>query len=409
LNNDLSSGTAQWWGVFCQTVALFIPSTWLHFVLVYTGLERKYQKALYGIYACTFLIFPFTFSKQFVIGFRPIAQFLNYPIPGMVYHVFTALFVIVVSLSFLIFWQAIIGASTEKKKDFRFVCFASLYGFVTGSLSLLPIYGIPLNQYNLLAMPLWQILLTYGMIRFQMFDVEEFAKAAHKDKLAAIGTLATSLNHEIKNPLYIIRGFAESYLEHLKEGNYKTPEDALKKSQEILTKTVDQANRAMEIMRRFSMFAKQSVNDEAQLEDVSLERVLDDIVPLVNHELELDKIQLVRQIPKGFLPIRADCRHIEEILFNLIVNSCQAMKEGGEIRISAAQQNGYACVTIEDTGPGIAPERLKQIFEPFYTTKQEGTGLGLYVVKQLVERNNGKISVKSKMGKGTNFLLEFKR
>ena len=138
--------------------------------------------------------------------------------------------------------------------------------------------------------------------------------------------------------------------------------------------------------------------------------MLENILPLVRHELVLDKIQLIQNIPSNLLPIRADRRHIEEILFNLIVNACQAMKEkGGRIEVSAEQYKEIVKVKIDDSGPGISSEQLRRIFEPFYTTKEEGTGLGLHVVKQLIERNGGSISVKSKIGFGTVFLLEFRQ
>ena len=123
--------------------------------------------------------------------------------------------------------------------------------------------------------------------------------------------------------------------------------------------------------------------------------------------------------------IQADQRQLEEILFNLIVNACHAMEKGGELVIvSEAKQfqTGLLCrpaeisrnddwikITITDTGTGISSEQAKHLFEPFYTTKGEkGTGLGLYITKQLVERNSGKISVQSKEGKGTIFILEFR-
>ena len=73
------------------------------------------------------------------------------------------------------------------------------------------------------------------------------------------------------------------------------------------------------------------------------------------------------------------------------------------------QEDGRISILVKDNGPGIPSDRIKQIFEPFYTTKEEGTGLGLYITKQLVEKNGGKISVKSKIGEGTKFVLEFKR
>ena len=168
-------------------------------------------------------------------------------------------------------------------------------------------------------------------------------------------------------------------------------------------------------MKRFASFAKQGVVCEPRPDQINLIAIFKDIEPLVRREFELEKIEFTKNIPKSIPGFNANRRDIEQILFNLIVNACQAMKEnpGGrahsKIEITAAQNNGHVNVLIKDTGPGISEDRLKRIFEPFYTTKGEGTGLGLYITKQLVEKNGGKISVKSKVGQGTTFNLEFKR
>lgn len=420
LNNDLSETVAQNWGRFSQIVAVFIPVTWLHFVLVYTNQIKYLKKVLFAVYFFTLAIFLLALTPHFILGFRTIVGIKFYPIPGPVYIAFTLLFVLTVCFSFWVFLRGIQEASSEgKKKDYKMVCFASLYGFTTGSFSFVPIYGIPFPQYNLLLMPLWQILLAYGMIRHHIFDLEEILYAARKDKMAAIGTLATSINHEIRNPLYIIQGAAQSFLANFEEGVFPDKDKALEKSVEALKKTMDQALRAVDIMRRFAMFAKGDVTQQPQLDKVDLNSVLSDVLPLVHHELELDRIEFVQSIPQNIPAVKADRRHLEEILFNLIVNACQAMKTcqperseespKGKIEITAAQQNGHVNILVKDNGPGIPSNKLAQIFEPFYTTKDEGTGLGLSVTKQLVERNGGKISVKSNLGLGTVFSLVFKR
>ena len=98
-----------------------------------------------------------------------------------------------------------------------------------------------------------------------------------------------------------------------------------------------------------------------------------------------------------------------QILFNIIRNAGQAIGERGAITISAAQENSKLKIDIKDTGPGIPQDKLEEIFNPFYTTKDpgKGTGLGLFIVRQVVERNDGKISVASEVGKGTTFTLTF--
>jgi len=131
----------------------------------------------------------------------------------------------------------------------------------------------------------------------------------------------------------------------------------------------------------------------------------------VNHPLFYHKIKLIQDIPTDLPPIHADHIYLEEILFNLIVNATQALKgaEKGRITISAEKVDQAVVVKIADNGSGMTSEQQQNIFKPFYTTKEEGTGLGLYITKQLVEKNGGKITVTSKPGQGTTFMLTFQR
>ena len=159
----------------------------------------------------------------------------------------------------------------------------------------------------------------------------------------------------------------------------------------------------------------------------NIQEALQNVLDLVSYEFELDRIHIQNNIDHNLPPIQADQRQLEEILFNLIVNACHAMgKGGGELTISSScysrasgnpstldprsKRSGMTdkvILEIADTGSGIPQEHLKHLFEPFHTTKgDKGTGLGLYITKQLVERNGGKISVKREERQGTSFVLE---
>jgi signal transduction histidine kinase len=148
--------------------------------------------------------------------------------------------------------------------------------------------------------------------------------------------------------------------------------------------------------------------------------VLEDILPLIRYELAAHSIVLTRDIPPNLPQVRADRGYLEEILFNLIVNACQALKSAGkpgEIKISAASsrpglekhlktgslESDVLTITIQDNGPGIPEEKIKDVFRPFYTTKAEGTGLGLYITQQLVEKIDGRVNVESEANKCTTF------
>jgi two-component system, NtrC family, sensor kinase len=120
----------------------------------------------------------------------------------------------------------------------------------------------------------------------------------------------------------------------------------------------------------------------------------------------MKNIQLIQQAENG-LTVFMNRRQLEEVFFNLIINACHAMeKEGGMLKLNAYRPNKKVIVEIADTGVGIPKENKTRVFDPFYSTKgDQGSGLGLYITKQLIERNGGKISVKSKHGEGTKFTL----
>lgn len=411
LNNDLSKESAEWWGRFSQAAALFIPVTWFHFVLVYTNELNTRRKILYFFYFLTLIISPFSFTSHYISGFRRVVEVNHYPIPGPFYVAFTVLFVVTVTLTFSTLFKSFVKEkSKERKADYQRLFVANLYGFLTGSLSFLPVYGIKLPQYNLLIMPLWQFLLAYAMVRYSLLDLEEVARAVQREKLATIGTLAASLNHEIRNPLYIIKTLSESFLERKKESTYSpsSVEEKKKEIEEIFSKILDQIARAFDIVKRFSEFAKPRPASPIP-ERLNLNEILDNVLTLVRYQIEMDKIQVQKDVSRNVF-LNVDKIQLQQAFLNLIINACQAMSKGGILRIFAQEKGSQLRIEISDTGGGISQQTMKHLFEPFHTTKGEnGTGLGLYVTKQLIQTNNGKISIKSQVGKGTIFNIEFSR
>jgi two-component system NtrC family sensor kinase len=301
-------------------------------------------------------------------------------------------------------------ASGQYKAQLGCFVLATIFGFVGGGSTFLLVYKISFGIELIYLMPFYPIFMGIGLVQHGLFDVQKIVNSFHREKLAAIGTLAASVNHEIKSPLYVIQGVSQSFLVGWQEGGCREPEKSIQCAVEALKKVMAQSSRALDIIRKFSNFAKRDVSEAPQLSAVSLKMTYENVLPLVQHELALDKINIESRIPENLPQARVDERHLEEILFNLIVNACHALKlkGGGNIVISGGQGEGKLGLTIEDNGPGISKENLNKIFEPFYTTKSEGTGLGLYITKQLVERNGGNISVVSRPGMGTIFQLRFK-
>jgi signal transduction histidine kinase len=235
------------------------------------------------------------------------------------------------------------------------------------------------------------------------------AEAAQNEKMAVIGTLSAGINHEICNPLGIARGQCEAFLLNIKDGLYndKSTEELLSKAKEIMTKVIKETDRATAITKKLSGFAKPA-KGEAELVNVSKE--VDDVLGLVGYELKLEKIEFDKQIEKGLPDIMVDKKQFQEVLFNLIRNAGQAIGEKGRITLIAKEDNRKVLIDIKDTGSGIPEDKLKELFNPFFTTKEpgKGTGLGLFIVRQVVEKNGGRIYLKeTKVGEGTTFTIEF--
>ncbi|OGW76105.1 MAG: hypothetical protein A2Z72_01975 [Omnitrophica bacterium RBG_13_46_9] len=235
------------------------------------------------------------------------------------------------------------------------------------------------------------------------------AEAAQREKMAVIGTLSAGINHEICNPLGIARGQCEAFLLNIKDGLYKdkSMEELFDKAQKIMEKVIHETDRATAITKRLSSFAKPAKGVIS--DDVNIKDEVDEVLALVGYELKLDKIDIIKDIQEGLPFISGDKKQLQEVFFNLIRNAAQAIKEKGKIIIRAREDGGNVIIDIEDTGHGIPEDKLDQIFNPFYTTKDpgKGTGLGLFIVRQVVEKNLGRIFVKSKVNEGTTFTLEF--
>jgi signal transduction histidine kinase len=387
-----------------EITAVFIPITWLHFVMEFVE-KREPFRFFYAINYLVALLMAFlTFTPWFFTGVHEVPVFHYYKSAGPAFYGFLGVFLTLVPYAFYNLILAYRNATGEVKLQLRYLIFGWLISFIAGGTTFLPVFNITQFLFLLCLMPIYPVFIGLALIRYGLFDVEKIANAFQREKLMAIGTMAASLNHELRNPLFIARGKAETYFDHLDRGLLNADE----KSKQVIDSMYAQLTRASDIMQRFSDFAKPFYN-EVLKEKIVVKEAFENVLQLVSAEFALNKINIT-QIPSNGLSIYGNPRHFEEILFNLILNACHAMGErGGELKLNAYQPNGKVIVEIADTGPGIPKQNLNRIFEPFYSTKgSNGSGLGLYITKQLVERNGGKIKVQSNPIVGTTFRLEFK-
>jgi len=215
------------------------------------------------------------------------------------------------------------------------------------------------------------------------------------EKLASLGQLASGMAHEIHNPLTIISGESQLYLEQYKGKDQQV--DGL------LASIIEECHRAADITRRILRFAKPA---PSELAEVDLRAVVEESLQLAGYQARLERVERVVELPEDLPKVRGNQNQLQEVLLNLILNACQAMGEqGGKLRVAAATRGEQIALWVTDTGPGIPHAKLSKIFDPFYTTKQNGTGLGLFVSQRIVRAHGGSIEVQSTEGQGTTFTI----
>ncbi len=227
-------------------------------------------------------------------------------------------------------------------------------------------------------------------------DITEIKKMEEQitnaEKLASIGRLAAGIAHEIGNPLTSIF----SYVQILKE----TDDEKFRK--ESLDTIYYHIKRISEILKQLSGFSKMP---SGELQKSNINEVIESSVRLVQYDKQTERIIFVKELSESLPEIEVDTNQLLQVFINLTLNAIDAMPEGGRLTIRSYAQGNNIVIDFEDTGIGIPRENLSKIFDPFYTTKEKGTGLGLAVSYNIIKKMNGDISVNSEFAKGTVFKI----
>jgi len=221
------------------------------------------------------------------------------------------------------------------------------------------------------------------------------------ERMASIGKLAAVVAHEINNPLAGILTYAK--LLKKRESKAQTGD---RENIEMFDLIESESRRCGEIVRNLMTFGRPS---SMNYEPADLNSILDRCKRLVNHQLELKNIEVQLNLAGDLAPVRCDPGQIEQVLLALVMNAIDAMPDGGRLTLGTRKAASGTDVQLEvrDDGVGMPPEILKNMFEPFFTTKERGRGLGLglAISRQIVERHQGRIEVKSEPGRGTVFTI----
>ncbi|MBE3568857.1 MAG: PAS domain S-box protein [Bacillales bacterium] len=211
------------------------------------------------------------------------------------------------------------------------------------------------------------------------------------DTLNVVGELAAGIAHEIRNPMTAMKGFIQ-LLEHNLNGQYAMYFDVIKTELE----------RIESIITEFLILAKPQA---VQFQKVDIGNVIRHTVDLLTPQALMTNVQLLVEMDQNLPAVYAESNQLKQVFINIIKNAIEVMPKGGNISIQSKVEKEYVCIMISDEGTGIPEEKIKKLGEPFYTTKERGTGLGLMVSFKIIKEHNGKVEVKSKVGEGTTFYI----
>ena len=233
----------------------------------------------------------------------------------------------------------------------------------------------------------------------KMREMEEDLKRA--DRLAAIGTLAAGMAHEIRNPLASISGSIEILKEEI---------DGAVQHQQLMDIILREVGRLNSLIADFLLFARPTPPGK---ELIHLNGIVEEVLKVFAHSPECGPGIRMATHFQDEIYMPGDAQQIKQVFWNLIINATQAMPDGGELRVELRRRSSPSDpgeppqgeIVISDTGMGVREEDLDKIFNPFFTTKEKGTGLGLSIVHKIIESYGGKITVRSQEGQGTTFTI----
>ncbi len=236
-----------------------------------------------------------------------------------------------------------------------------------------------------------------GRLMERMITLEESLRQG--ERLSAVGMMAAEIAHEIRNPLTVV----QMLFHHLTESGSFDVE--VQKDIQMITEKMKSMNRIVDQVLTFSR------SSEPQMTLLDSSQIFHDVLLLTRPKMESLHIRIHYQVEENLAPMNADRAQVEQALLNLILNAAEAMGHGGTIRLQA--QNlifegiKYVSLSVIDTGHGMTQEQVERLFTSFLSSKPHGTGIGLAIVRKIMESHRGKIQVTSKRGRGSQFQLLF--
>jgi len=225
------------------------------------------------------------------------------------------------------------------------------------------------------------------------------ARLTEAERLAAVGTMAAQIAHQLRNPLTSVQLYIQLLEEDLRKAEAGAPEEAF----ELVALVLKELKLLVEITDNYLQYARLP---EVERSPLDVNRAVGELVRFLKPECSRRGIHLTTRFAPSVPTVLADRRLVRLAMINILKNAVEAMEEGGRLRVATAHENGAVEVRVSDTGGGILESELDRIFEPFYTTKDSGSGLGLALSRQIIEKHGGSLACQSLPGVGTTFVVK---
>ena len=238
----------------------------------------------------------------------------------------------------------------------------------------------------------YQCIINLKDFNTRMKDMQ--ARLVHAEKLLALGEMAATLAHEIKNPLMSIGGFAKRLHQQLgQDSSHMIYVDRI-------VKEVERLEKLMEGIVRFS------VKSDYEFSSEDINKITEEAISFFEDDFKGSGINVVKSLSINMPRVEIDRQQLQLVFSNLLANAIQAMENGGTLTIKTRHEDNWVITEINDTGGGIDPAIIGNIFNPFYTTKERGTGLGLAITHSIITNHKGMIEVNNNLGVGVTFVVK---
>ncbi|MDQ1913908.1 ATP-binding protein [Paenibacillus sp. GD4] len=404
--------------LFIIIFLLFIPM-FMH-INRFNGLanlhKRKWVQLISaGIASISCIMFPITIVEGYIYDLRLIAVVLG----GLYGGVAGSIFLVAATLTFRWFWLGGSGASASiivctilllviilltkhyvnasRRHKLILGNAVSMFAAVLALTVSIVIFQVAFNLFFVISYLLLTVFTTaivvyiYEVFHENMLIGERVIKA---EKMEMVSQLSSSISHEVRNPLAVVRGFLQMM---------EQTEIPVEKRNQFLKICIGEIDRANDIIQNYLTFSKPAVQNVGNMDiKDQLQKAIHIISPLANMNCVEIESRLESYLIKG------EPQLLQQCLLNLTKNCIEAMPDGGSLYIETKLQNGELVIVIADTGKGMTTEQLSRIGEPYFTTKgREGTGLGMMTAMRIIEMMRGKLTVSSHMKKGSTFTIRF--